>query len=387
MRWCLPSTASFIRNQIIYNKRYAPAVVYTQPKEGAFYNDIHQRALALYPVKSTLEKKLYAYTRQLTPAAESRIRSFISQQNPRVLHVHYGVDCLVYADVIRELKIPVCVSFYGYDCTEFPKRFLGLGKTLLRKNVFGNPSVRAVLAMSEDMKADLLKAGCPEEKIIVHYYGIEAEHFFIKRETRNRDVVKFLIISGLFPKKGHTYLIDAFAQMSQTISAGVELHIVGDGPLYQSLQEKVAKTGLSNIFLHGHVKYGSEEHKAYLRDADVFVHPSVVSPNGDKEGIPGAVVEAMASGLPVISTYHAGIPSVVENDVTGLLVNEGDVVALKNAMTRFATDSVYRTKIAQQGQEHVLEQLDVVPKESELEDIYDWISTSQEPAYLFNNAS
>jgi colanic acid/amylovoran biosynthesis glycosyltransferase len=234
--------------------------------------------------------------------------------------------------------------------------------------------VKAVLAMSDDMKADLISAGCPEEKIIVHYYGIEAEQFSIQREDTQKDVIKFLIISGLHPKKGHTYLIEAFAAMSRSIEKNVELHIVGAGPLYPSLEEAISKTGLSNIFLHGHVNYGSEKHREYLREADVFVHPSVTSPTGDKEGIPGAVIEAMASGLPVITTYHAGIPSVVQDDVHALLVKEKDVMALQMAMTRLANDPVYRARIARDGQKHASTKLDVIPKEIELEEIYDLIS-------------
>ena len=68
---------------------------------------------------------------------------------------------------------------------------------------------------------------------------------------------------------------------------------------------------------HGPTVYASEEHKKYLQNADVFVHPSVTDVNGDKEGIPGAIVEAMAAGLPVISTYHAGIPNIIKNNKTG----------------------------------------------------------------------
>lgn len=376
MRWCLPSTASFIRNQIVYHQRYEPALVYTQPKPGAFHDELHKRAATLNPISPGLGSKLYKYTRKLTPSAKQRVIEFVKKQNAEVLHVHYGVDCLVYADVIRELKIPACVSFYGYDCTEFPRRFYGYGKTLLKNGVFHNPYVKAVLAMSENMKKDLLSAGCPEDKIIVHYYGIESKQFAITREEKKGDVIKFLIISGLHPKKGHSYLIEAFKAMSADIDKKVELHIVGDGPLYGTLQELVAKSGLSNIFLHGHVNYGSDQHRAYLRDADVFVHPSVTSPTGDKEGIPGAVIEAMASGLPVITTYHAGIPSVIENEAHALLVKEKDVSALQAAMTRLAMDPDFRARIARDGQKHASEKLDVIPKEIELEEIYDLITTS-----------
>ena len=377
VRWCLPHTASFIRNQIIYHQRYRPSVVYTQPKKGNFYEDIHAKAETLFPLRSSFDRKLYGFTKLLSPAAKILIREFIKRQKPAVLHIHYGVDCLVYADIIRELQIPACVSFYGYDCTTFPKRFLGVGKLLLQKRVFDNPSVKAVFAMSDDMKRDLIKIGCPEEKLIVHYYGIETDPFFMDRSIAANEVIKFLMVSGLHEKKGHQYLIEAFANLSHTLHNKCELHIVGDGPLYVSIKDGVAKSNLTNIFLHAAVTYGSPEHKAYLRDADIFVHPSITSHDGDKEGIPGALIEAMAAGLPVISSFHAGIPSVVENEITGLLVPEKDAKALEAAMLRLATDTVLRARIGRQGQQYALEQLDVSFKEKELEEIYDLISKTK----------
>jgi colanic acid/amylovoran biosynthesis glycosyltransferase len=377
VRWFLPFTASFIRNQIAYHQRFSPSIVYTQQKEGVFYDEIQAKAPTLTPLRSGFDHLLYRLTRQLSPSAKSRVEDFILQQQPKVLHVHYGVDCLVYADLIRKLNIPTCVSFYGYDCTSFPGRFFGLGKTLLRKKVFNNPAIRAVLAMTKQMNIELINLGCPEEKIIVHYYGTETKPFYNVPDIIDKEVVRFLIISGFHEKKGHCHLVDAFAEMSRSLDIKTELHIVGDGPMGNLIKDKIAETGLSSIYLRGPVRYGSAEHMAYLRDADVFVHPSIVSSNGDKEGIPGAIIEAMAAGLPVISTYHSGIPSIIQNENTGLLVKEKDTGALQMAMTRLAMDKAFRVKIARQGQTYAVENLDIIRKEIELEQIYDMISTKR----------
>ena len=122
---------------------------------------------------------------------------------------------------------------------------------------------------------------------------------------------------------------------------------------------------------NGSTVYASREHKKYLRNADVFVHPSVTDVNGDKEGIPGTIVEAMAAGLPVISTYHAGIPYIINNNKTGLLIKEWDIEALKNTILKIASDSTLRRYLGKNGQEYAMQNLNIKEKEIELEKIYE----------------
>ena len=107
------------------------------------------------------------------------------------------------------------------------------------------------------------------------------------------------------------------------------------------------------------------------RNADVFVHPSVVSETNEKEAIPGAIVEAMATGLPVISTHHAGIPYVIQNGETGLLIDEWDVAALAHSIVGLAEDVNLRQRIGLRARKCAIEKLDLQQKQTELENIYD----------------
>ncbi len=372
MRWFLPFTGTFIRNQIMYHKRYRPHLVYTQWEESTLARELQEKVDSFYAFSgSPLDRKLYERARILTPAAKKRIKNHIRAVNPDVLHVHYGVDCSVYGEIIRDLGIPACVSFYGYDCTSFPKRFMGYGKVLLQRRVFNNPSVKAVLAMTPDMKKDLLALGCPNEKIRVHYYGTETGPFNLPRKEKDDESVSFVMISGLHPKKGHANLIEAWHRLIQNTDAKVHLHIIGDGPLKDQLRQQIDRLGVRSITLHGPVKYGSGKHMQFLRNADVFVHPSIQASDGDKEGIPGAIIEAMAAGLPVVSTYHAGIPYILDHEKTGLLVPEGQVAALSDAMQRLALDAGLRESLGRQAREFATRDLDVREKEKELEEIYD----------------
>ena len=184
--------------------------------------------------------------------------------------------------------------------------------------------------MTNEMKKDLLKIGCPEEKIKVHYHGINTKQFDLPRNYAiKNDRFTLLTIASLYKVKGHISVLKALASIVKSRPELIMSYtIVGAGPLKNELSSFVHENGLSKIvtFL-GAIKHGAAFNQQLIL-ADVFLHPSVTTRNKDKEGIPGALVEAMASGLPSIATFHGGIPAVVQNEVTGFLVKEHDVKAI-----------------------------------------------------------
>jgi len=371
VRKFLPSKTSFVRNQIIYHKNYIPTIVYCEQIESNFYKEITLKHLAFQAVQGQVGSFFYNKFRALTKKEENNLIHFLNQEKPDILHIHYGVDALVFSNIIRKVNIPAVVSFYGYDCTSFPKWYYGYGKKLLQKKVFNNPWIKKVFAMSEDMQKDLLSIGCPEEKVIVHYYGTEVAPFTIERKTHKKDRVDFLIISGFDEKKGHMFLMDAFSIAQKSTQKKIYLHIVGDGLLKEQIKNKIDQLGLNSIILHGSVQYGSADHLNLFKMADVFVHPSVTPPNGDKEGIPGAIIEAMAAGLPILSTYHAGIPFIIKNGETGFLIKERDTKALAEAIIKLSNDQSLRNIMGTNAQETAKNKLNITEKEEELEFLYD----------------
>jgi colanic acid/amylovoran biosynthesis glycosyltransferase len=150
-----------------------------------------------------------------------------------------------------------------------------------------------------------------------------------------------------------------------------ELRIVGSGELEEKIKSYVTKNYLTNyVNLLGSMNYASKEMIEELKNADIFIHPSVIAPNGRKEGIPGTIIEAMVTGLPVISTYHAGIPYVIKNLETGILVKEWDISELMEKIKLLIDDVKLRDKLGKAGQKFAIENLDLVKKETELENIY-----------------
>lgn len=368
----LPPTASFIYNQITCHMRYEPLMVYCEEVSSVFREKLTEMKIPRYgAVHGPIGRSVYKYLRSLSPADKERLKQYIIASGAEIAHVHYGVDALVYGGVLKETKIPVLVSFYGYDCTSFPNRWKGFGRRWLQERLFKNDGITAFTAMSPDMKEDLIKLGCPEEKIIVHYHGSDPRPFYQERMYTNKSDIRLLIVSSLTEKKGHLFLLEAFKKAASATSRNLQLHIAGDGELRENIETFIKEKSIKNVHLHGLIPYGSDEHHKLLNEADIFVHPSVTTGSGEKEGIPGALIEARSAGLPVITTYHAGIPFIVEHGETGWLAKEHDVNELARHIVTLAENHELREKTGRQGQAYTLRELDVKEKEKDLEKIYD----------------
>lgn len=367
--------ASFIQNQIVNHIDFEPVVIFRQGDikstyGGGFAEEIISdiKVIDLGDDETLFEKNLFRFCKQLSFRQCKKLRGLVQQIQPDILHFHYGTDAGIYLKALKGISIPTVVSFYGYECSGFPKRFFGFGKQYLKTLVYNHADL--VLAMSPDMRNDIKKTGCSINKILVHYHGAYVQKFCQSPMVRQGSECRFLIISGLEPQKGHAFLLKAFKNAFE-INQNISLTIVGNGQLQQKIRHLIFESNLSQaVQFPGAVKYGSVEHRYYLRSHDVFVHPSVTDVNGDKEGIPGAIVEAMAAQLPVISTYHAGIPYAVESEKTGILVKEWDIGQLTQSILRMAESKDLRENLGKAGQNYVMENLDLMKKEKRLERIY-----------------
>lgn len=377
VRKLLPAFTSFIRNQIMNHIRYGVCIVYKDFIESDFAREIKGCFPCFYcdenkkGIHEKYSKFLYINFRRLTGGDKRNILAFILDNKVDILHFHYGTDAGVFLDIAKLLNVPSVVSFYGYDCSSFPHWYFGYGRHYLQ-NVFNYTDY--CLAMSDDMKSDLLKIGCPENKIIVHYYGSDLQSFCYNRKYEVKNNITFLILASLVPQKGHLFLFQAFKKAMKMTNKKLHLRVVGKGYLESDLKKFVKKNNLrENICFVGSLKHLSKEFLQEFYQADVFIHPSITSQNKDKEGIPGAIVEAMATGLPVISTFHAGIPYIIHHGQNGYLVNEWDINRLAEYICKFAEDVELSKKIGKRAQKYAFEKLDLKCKERELESIYDYV--------------
>jgi colanic acid/amylovoran biosynthesis glycosyltransferase len=196
-----------------------------------------------------------------------------------------------------------------------------------------------LLPISHLWKKKLERLGASPDKVKVHRMGIDVEQFaFRERTLEDGEPVRIVSVARLVEKKGIEYAIRALgAVKSGRPEAKFEYHIAGDGPLRKSL-EKLARKWKVADHIHFHGWMDQAEVVGLLEDAHVLLVPSVTAENGDMEGLPVVLMEGMARGLPVVATRHSGIPEIVEDGVSGLLVDERDVDMLKIALDDMITE-------------------------------------------------
>jgi glycosyltransferase involved in cell wall biosynthesis len=166
-----------------------------------------------------------------------------------------------------------------------------------------------------------------------------------------------LAVGQLKHKKGLHHLLDA-CRILVDRGSSFDCEIVGDGPLRGELTARIAELGLRS-----HVRLlGALPHEVVVeryREASIFVLPCVTGPDGGRDGIPNVILEAMAMGVPVVSTRHSGIPEAVQDGRTGLLVPPGDAEQLAGAIARLLDDGALRERLGSRGRERVREVFDI----------------------------
>ena len=275
---------------------------------------------------------------------------------PNLAICHFGQQGDVMAAAARCLgwKFPITTVFHGNDMSELPK-------------VRGQDMYDALFAtgdrflpVTQHWRDRLVAMGCPAERIDVFRMGVDV--FSIRpRVVAQRGHSEFVLLSTgrLVEKKGHEFVIRALAR--QTAVGGVpqvRLMIAGDGPLRTELEALAVDLGVGErvAFLGSVVR---DEVWRRLLDADAFVLASVTAANGDMEGLPVSLMEAMAAGVPVISTRHSGIPELIEDGVSGLLAGERDVDGLAECIARLIREPGLGERLALKGRAVVEEGFDL----------------------------
>jgi glycosyltransferase involved in cell wall biosynthesis len=289
----------------------------------------------------------------------------LREWKPRLVHAHFGYDGFLALPLARRLGIPILVTFHGYDATlRSPASPAQAVYLVMRKRVFRKAD--RVVAVSSFIRDEVIRAGCPADKVTVRYIGVDVDRF---KPAGSREPL-ILFVGRLVEKKGCADLIDAMEDVIRAVPEA-ELVIVGDGPLRPDLQARAVSRGSSIRFL-GHRSH--DEVRAWLRRASVLCAPSRRTATGEAEGLPMAIIEALASGTPVVATRHAGIPEAVEHGRTGWLVEEGATGALAQALTRTLQDRDRWDEMSRLARERAVLHFSLARCTASLEDLYDEIS-------------
>ncbi len=281
-----------------------------------------------------------------------------------IIHCHFGPNGIIGA-YLKEIGInsKLITTFHGYDMSTF---IVTNGNNIYEK-LFLNGDL--FLPISDYWRRKLIRLGCDEKKIIVHRMGIDLKKFkFSERMKQSEEPIKILTIGRLVEKKGQEYAIRAIAKVVKKYK-NITYLTAGDGPLRNKLEDLVHELGIEK-----HVKFlGAIEQNDVLKlyqQAHIFVLPSITASNGDQEGIPVVLMESQAMGLPVISTYHTGIPEVIVDGKSGFLVPEKDVDALIERLEYLIEHSELWPDMGRYGRKFVEEKYDIKKLNQKLVEIY-----------------
>lgn len=289
-----------------------------------------------------------------------------------VIHCQFGYEGFrsMAFQTMNDPSAKSIVAFRGYDLSGFLK--------IKGKGVYRQLFTRADLFLPncDRFRSLLIDIGCPIDRIAVHRSGIDCSQFpFNPRSFPPDNRVRMVSIGRFVEKKGIEYSIRAFAKISP-LYPEAEYQIIGDGVLKPQLASAIAELGMGDRIQLISWKKPSEIVEI-LALSHIFIAPSVTAADGDTEGIPNVLKEAMAMGMPAIATRHAGIPELVEDGVSGFLVPERDIESLAEKMSYLCAHPEIWEPMAKAARSQVEKDYDIHKLNEELVEIYRHLRRSE----------
>lgn len=365
----LPVSQAFINEQVNALERWE--VVYfafNKLDEGFKLQNV--RAVILYPV-NRVKKAICKCFHWIAGFRFVPFDLLVQELKIDIIHVHFSTFFVKMWPLLVQTQLPIVVTLHGYDINIYKDWFESGGAGYLNKKY---PSMLVELAkerrikfiaVSSAIKRRAIEYGIPEEKIVVSYIGVDTGAFFPSGNLiENRNIVLF--VGRLVEKKGCNYLIEAFA-LSGLIQKGFRLVIAGDGPMLAQLRSISQELGASVQFL-GAVSH--EQVKSLISEARVFCLPSVKACNGDAEGLPIVILEAQASGVPVVTSANGGVEEGIINQKTGFSHREKDVYELSEALQALCMSDEILKSYSIAAREFAVQSMNLLDCTANLERIY-----------------
>ena len=290
---------------------------------------------------------------------------FLDKKPYDIIHCHFGPNGILGA-TLKEIGVfegKLVTVFHGYDISSYLRKHghAVYNSLFMKGDMF--------LPISERWKNRLIELGCSEQKIVVHRMGIDTGKFcYLPRKPVKDDKVRLLTVARLIEKKGVQYAVQAVADVLKRYS-NIEYNIVGDGPAKNTLEGLIEELNVgNNVKLLGWRH--QEEIIELMKHTDVFIAPSVVGGDGDEEGIPVVLMEALAQGMPVLSTQHSGIPELVQDGESGFLVPERNVEALADKLEFLIKHPEIWSEMGRKGRKHVERYFDIDKLNNRLVELY-----------------
>ncbi len=285
-----------------------------------------------------------------------------------IIHSHFGPNGIK-AALFREtgaLKGKLVTTFHGYDVNFLPRiQGQDMYRTLFEKG-------DAFTYSSEFIKTKLEQLGGGGDKFLKLPNGVDLSRFpFRQRRSEAEKGVNILTVCRLVEVKGVEYALRAVSQIVNNCpTCEIRYLIVGEGPLRQELEELAGNLGIDQ-YAHFLGQRNQESLAQLYGDADIFLFPSIVATDGTEEGQGIALLEAQATGLPIISTKTGGIPETAVDGETGFLVQQKDAAALADRLRFLIANPEVRWKMGQAGRKQVEVNYDIDKLNDRLVEIYE----------------
>jgi len=354
----------FITEQVRHLRRYRPLFL-GRKRFGLPPDEASSRALEDLYESFTLPRIGW---QMLTGDVRPYLR-LLGAEQPSLIHAHFGIEGVSALGLAMHLKVPLVTTFHGFDAT------LRTHAMLTSPAWFRYPLLRRRLAReghlflcaSSFIRQRLLDSGFPESRTHTHYIGVDCRTLRPRGPLEEQPLI--LHVARLVEVKGTRYLLRAFARIARTHDA-VRLLIIGDGPLRRTLRALAASLGVGDrVEFLGALPHA--EVLSSMRKAAMLVLPGVRTTTGREEGLGMVLLEAAATGVPVIGSRVGGIPECIVDGKTGFLVSERDDEALARRMSELLEDPGRRHAMGAAGRALVEDRFDIERQTAALENFYD----------------
>lgn len=275
------------------------------------------------------------------------VKKYLKNNKIDVVLANYGISAAHLTPVCKSLNIPLLVIFHGHDATN--KKTLKKYNTKYLK-LFNYAS--HIIVVSEDMKKGLINIGANPEKTVVIPCGVDITKFVTHQNIKTQK--NFLAVGRFTQKKGPLFTIKAFHKVLQKYPEATLTMVGKQNGLYQDCLNLVKELNIEKAVTFPGV-LNQNEIAELMANSFAFVQHSMVATNGDMEGTPVSIMEACASGLPVVSTFHGGIKDAIIHEHTGFLVPEGDIDKMAEYMIHLCENPKKASDLGLHGAKHISE--------------------------------
>jgi len=350
----LNQSETFIDRLVRNHQEFSPVI-------ATCYSEYFTENLNVYEMPKSGINGLVNYLQLKFNQSPSFLYDVVEAEKPDIIHGHFGLDSYRLISLSKKAGIPLIVNFYGHDVVRLPREFGWKARYKKLKK-----QLAWAIAVSDDMKENLIKLGFDKDKVSTIKLAVDVEA--IEFKERKKASPKIMMVGRVVEKKGFIYALRAIEVLRDQYPE-LTFDIYGDGELMPDLKKFVADHKLGNIVtFHGFTD--NEDVFKALYEHDILLVPSVQARDGDREGMPQTTVEGLATGIPVVAAAHAGLPELIENKESGLLVEERNPEELAEAICQLIEDPDLVNKVSINGRKRVLEEHNLKTQVSKTEALY-----------------